>query len=58
MKTRDMFRLTGALVVECPHCKGDGEHHGPVPYRNCIRCGGFGTIVLLGDAQPEGGETP
>ena len=47
MIKRDLFWQKDIIERECPHCKGDGEHHGPVPYRNCLRCGGFGTIILL-----------
>lgn len=32
--------------LKCPTCKGHGEHRGPVPYRYCLRCAGFGTIVV------------
>lgn len=51
---RDLMRHPSNVIErECPSCKGDGQHHGPVPYRNCLRCGGFGTIVLYDDVKEE-----
>lgn len=52
---RDKSRLAGAEVT-CPHCGGDGQHHGPVPYRNCLRCGGYGTIILIDPTTYHGKE--
>ena len=44
---RDMTRQRGVIQAQCPSCEGDGRYHGPEPeFRNCLRCGGYGTIVL------------
>ena len=47
MKKRDLWLRSGVVEETCPTCKGDGKYRGPIPYRHCLRCGGFGTIVLL-----------
>lgn len=53
---RNMTWQTGVTQQECPTCNTSlaksrgsipGHYQGPVPYRNCLRCGGFGTILLL-----------
>ena len=51
---RDLFQRRGVIERECPTCKGSGEYTGPVPYHHCLRCGGFGTIILIGDPAHEG----
>lgn len=55
--TPDMKRLqVHGVEHTCPTCgpygkdgKGDGKHRGPHPWPNCLRCGGYGTVVRMGD---------
>ena len=40
---------------ECPTCKGSGKYRGPIPWPNCLRCGGYGTILLAhADEEKDG----
>jgi DnaJ-class molecular chaperone len=42
---RDMWNRGRVFELKCPTCGGSGQHTGPVPYRNCLRCGGYGTVI-------------
>jgi len=51
---RNMAHRGDVHDVPCPTCKGSGKYKGPVPWIHCMRCAGFGTIILIGKEEPDG----
>lgn len=53
MKQKKLRERVSGIEIKCPHCRGDGKHHGPIPWPNCMRCAGFGTIVVIEKEEDE-----
>lgn len=52
---RNMAHRGDVHEERCPACKGNGKYKGPIPFLRCMRCAGFGTIILIGKEPVDAG---